>query len=122
MQRKTSQREAIQEVFIEKNRPLGIEDILTHGRAIVASLNQATVYRNLKILVENGWLTQFNHPTLGSLYERTGKEHHHHFYCHVCKQVYELPGCPLAKGDIAPKGFVIEDHEVFLSGICPDCA
>jgi len=121
MQRKTAQRDAIQEVFIQENRPLGIEDILTYGRAIVATLNQATVYRTLKVLMENGWLTQINHPSLGTLYERSGKEHHHHFYCHVCKRVYELPGCPPAQGDIAPKGFVVEHHEVFLSGTCPSC-
>lgn len=122
MQRRTSQREAIEAVFSAMNRPLGIEEILSHGRAMVATLNQATVYRNLKVLVEKGWLTQINHPTLGTLYERSGKEHHHHFYCHACKRVYELPGCPLAKGNIAPRGFVVEHHEVFLSGTCPGCA
>lgn len=93
-----------------------------NGREMVATLNQATVCRNLKILMENGWLTQINHPSLGTLYERTGKELHHHFYCHVRKRIYELPGCPLSKGEIAPAGFIVEHHEVFLSGTCPSCS
>ena len=56
MKRKTSQRNAIQEVFLKTDRPLGIDEILEAGRRTVSSLNQATVYRNLKLLVEKGWL------------------------------------------------------------------
>jgi Fur family ferric uptake transcriptional regulator len=122
MKRKTSQRTAIEQVFLQQDRPLGIEEILDKGRRHVKSLNQATVYRNLKLLVENGWLKQINHPCLGSLYERTGKGHHHHFHCHACNRVYELPGCALNEREAAPDGFVVEDHEVFLSGVCPACA
>jgi Fur family transcriptional regulator, ferric uptake regulator len=122
MKRKTSQRAAIEEAFRIQDRVLGIEEILHNGRELVESLNLATVYRNLKLLVEKGWLKQINHPLLGTLYERTGKEHHHHFHCHACNRVFELPGCALNEEEAAPEGFVVEDHEVFLFGICPSCA
>jgi Fur family ferric uptake transcriptional regulator len=122
MKRKTSQRAAIEQTFRNQDRALGIEEILRNGREVVESLNLATVYRNLKLLVEKGWLKQINHPLLGTLYERTGKAHHHHFHCHACNRVFELPGCALNEGDAAPKGFVVENHEVFLFGICPSCA
>ena len=56
MKRKTSQRAAIEQVFCQLDRPLGIEEILETGRMAVESLNQATVYRNVKLLLENGWL------------------------------------------------------------------
>lgn len=95
MKRKTSQRAAIEQVFCQLDRPLGIEEILETGRMAVESLNQATVYRNVKLLLENGWLKQVCHPSLGTLYERTGKGHHHHFHCRVCNRVYDLPGCAL---------------------------
>jgi Fur family transcriptional regulator, ferric uptake regulator len=122
MKRNTSQRSAIKEVILGHDRPLTIEEILHAGRQMVGSLNQATVYRNLKRMVEIGWLKQISHPVLGALYERTGKAHHHHFHCHSCNRVYELPGCALNEGELAPDGFVIEDHEVFLFGVCPSCA
>ena len=83
MKRKTNQRSAIREVFENDDRPLGIEEILEAGRQTVGSLNQATVYRNLKILVQNGWLKKINAPELGTLYEIAGKEHHHHFQCRL---------------------------------------
>lgn len=122
MKRKTSQRAAIEQVFFRLDRPLGIEEILQAGRGIVGSLNQATVYRNLKRLVANGSVRQISHPTLGTLYERTDKGHHHHFHCHACNRVFELPGCALKEVAAAPDGFVVETHEVFLFGVCPSCA
>jgi Fur family ferric uptake transcriptional regulator len=122
MKRKTAQRAAIEQVFRQQERPLGVEEILQRGREIVTSLNQATVYRTLKLLVASGWLHQFSHPALGTLYEMTGKEHHHHFYCRMCNRVLELPGCALKNEGIVPDGFVVEDHEVFLFGICTSCA
>jgi Fur family ferric uptake transcriptional regulator len=121
MERKTSRRAAIEQTFRQENRPLGVEEILKTGREMVESLNQATVYRNLKLLVERGWLRQIKHPALGTLYERTGKRHHHHFHCRVCDRVLELPGCALKEKEVTPSGFVTEDHEVFLYGVCPSC-
>ena len=121
MKRKTSQRAAIEQVFCQLDRPLGIEEILETGRMALESLNQATVYRNVKLLLENGWLKQVCHPSLGTLYERTGKGHHHHFHCRVCNRVYDLPGCALNEREAAPSGFLVEDHECFLFGVCPAC-
>ncbi len=121
MKRNTTQRMAIEQVFRQNDRPLGVEEILKEGRNIVESLNQATVYRNLKLLVDSGWLNRVTHPLLGALYERTGKDHHHHFHCRACNHAYELPGCALNEDEIAPDGFVVEDHDVFLFGICPSC-
>ena len=94
MKRRTSQRAAIEQVFRQHDRPLRIEEILSDGRAIVESLNQATVYRNVKMLVDEGWLKQINHPSLGTFYERSGKGHHHHFYCRTCNLVFDIPVAP----------------------------
>ena len=120
-QRKTSQRYAIQEVFRQNDRPLGIDEILLAGRRTVGSLNQATVYRNLKLLVEAGWLRRIVQPDLGSLYERAGKEHHHHFQCRSCDRLFELPGCVLNEKKLIPHGFVTDGHEVVLFGLCSSC-
>jgi Fur family ferric uptake transcriptional regulator len=120
--RRTSQQEAIQEVFRREDRPLAISEILKAGRRIVRSLNQATVYRNVKRLVEQRWLKTIHVPQLGTLYERAEKAHHHHFQCRSCDRLYELPGCTLRMGTAVPRGFVTEDHEVFLFGVCSACS
>ena len=121
MKRKTTQRAAIEQVFTEHDRPLGIDEVVEAGRGLVESLNQATVYRNVKILLERGVLRQVVHPLLGTLYERADKEHHHHFYCRICKKVYDLPGCPIPEEALQAGAFLVEDHDFFLFGVCPAC-
>ena len=54
LRRNTTQRMAIEEVFRQNDRPLGVDEVLAYGRKLVESLNQATVYRNLKLLVDDG--------------------------------------------------------------------
>lgn len=119
--RNTTQRKLLEEIISSSMSPLSVQDILSKGRKSIKSLNQATVYRNLKILIDCEWLKVVSHPTLGNLYEMKEKIHHHHFHCHKCDRVYQLEGCPLKKTGISPPGFVLEDHEVYLSGICADC-
>ena len=121
MKRKTNQRAAIQDVFMENDRPLSIEEVLLAGRRIVETLNPATVYRNLKILVAEGRLKKIIVPETGTLYEIAGKRHHHHFQCRNCDRVYEVEGCVFNDHQAAPSGFVTESHEIFLFGICAGC-
>ena len=122
LKRTTAQRRVIEGLFTQHERPLSVNEIFTYGREVVPSLNIATVYRTLKILVDNGSLDKIHHPSFGALYERSGKDHHHHFFCRECNRAYELPGCALKIDDAAPDGFVVEGHEVFLLGKCPSCA
>lgn len=121
MKRNTSQREAIKAVFEQERRALCIEEVLSGGQHLVKSLNQATVYRNLKLLVDEGWLKKWHHPIKGSMYEPTGLAHHHHFHCRICKHIYEIEGCLLDPSAKAPAGFLTEAHDVFLYGVCSTC-
>ena len=97
-------------------------EIHQYGQELVSSLNIATVYRTLKILVENESLVKVYNPSFGTFYERSGKEHHHHFFYRECKRAYALSGCPIKTNDVVPDGFMIEDHEVFFIGKCPHCS
>lgn len=121
MKRNTSQREAIKAVFEKERRALCIEEVLSGGQHLVKSLNQATVYRNLKLLVDEGWLKKWHHPIRGSMYEPTDLAHHHHFHCRICEHIYEIEGCLLDPSAKTPAGFLTEAHDVFLYGVCPTC-
>ena len=122
MKRRTQQREAIKRVFEERQRPLRVAEILYLGRKEVPKLDQATVYRNLKRLVVEGWLVQLTYPRVGTLYERAGQDHHHLFHCSECERVLVLPGCALDFERATPPGFVTESHDVFLGGQCGECS
>jgi len=122
MKRQTNQRKAIVRVLDEAEQALSVEDVLERGRNLVASLNRATVYRNLRALTDGGMARRIVHPELGTLYEREGKPHHHHFHCRRCDRLFEVAGCALDVSGSAPAGFHTESHEVFLYGTCPACS
>ncbi len=121
MQRKTSQRNAILDALRGAGRPMSAEDLTGLARTSVASLNRATVYRNLRLLIGAGRVRRLAHPELGPLYELADLDHHHHFHCRLCDRVFEIPGCALDVRIATPPGFRTDDHEVFLYGNCADC-
>ena len=121
-QRDTRQRRAIRSIFLDVARPLTPEEVLERGQELVPSLGLATVYRNVKILTEEGWLAEVELPGGGMRYELASRPHHHHFVCRSCDQAYDIHKCPEAVEEMAPEGFQVDDHEVILYGRCPACA
>ena len=119
--RNTKQRNAIRAAFVETDRPLSPEEILSYAQRSVPDLSLGTVYRNLKTMVEESWLVPVQFPGAPPRYEVSGKKHHHHFLCNDCRKVYELQGCtPLIKTRL-PRGFRALEHDLILYGICAAC-
>lgn len=50
------------------------------------------------------------------------EHHHHHFNCRSCDQVVPIHGCPGPMHDLAPPGFIVEQHDLVLHGRCAACA
>lgn len=121
MQRKTTQREAIVQVLDGASDPLTPNEILEECNVIRPGIGIATVYRAVKALVEDGWLTTVEIPGEPNRYERADKPHHHHFHCRECGRVFDVEGCPGNIKQLTPKGFTTESHELTLKGVCADC-
>ena len=119
--RNTAQRAAILDVLTRADVPLGVAQILTKGQQAVPSLSQATVYRILKQLMERGDVATVQLPGQTPLYELSGKGHHHFFRCRRCEQMYEVTGCEGLVDRLVPRGFALEDHDLFLYGLCAAC-
>jgi len=121
MQRNTIQRKAIRDVITEADRPLSPQEVLDEARQTVPGIGIATVYRTVRTLMNEGWLSPVDLPGEPTRYECAGKEHHHHFHCKGCDKVFEVEGC---FGDMQPllnNGFIEHYHEVFIYGLCSDC-
>lgn len=121
--RHTRQREVIAAVLGGAEGPLSVPELLRRAQAELPGLGAATVYRTLRLLQDGGEV----HPVAldgEMLYEASGRGHHHHFACRVCERVYTIHACPVAlpRGTVYPGGFVVEDHEVTLYGVCPVCS
>ncbi len=122
--RETRQRAAIARVLAEARGPLLPEAVLRRAREHAPGLGQATVYRTLKRLAEDGELRAVRLDDERVRYEAAGG-HHHHFRCRGCDEVLDVAGCglaPPALGGPLPAGFRVERHEVVLIGLCARCA
>ena len=122
VRRDTRQRRAIRHVLKHFGRPLTPEEVLDYGQRIVPSLGLATVYRNLKILAREGWLSEVQLPGGGLRYELADRPHHHHFLCRSCDQAFDVHRCPDEIEELAPDGFQVDSHELILFGRCAACA
>ncbi|MFT5288750.1 MAG: Fur family ferric uptake transcriptional regulator [Planctomycetota bacterium] len=122
MQRSTKQRRAIQATLSSSARPLSPKEIVQLAQKQGEILSLTTVYRSLKLMVENGDLAHAEIPGQPARYEVAGLDHHHHFHCEDCDRLFDIPGCPSKVHSLAPAGFVTRAHDLTLRGTCPDCS
>ncbi len=124
MERKTRQYQAIFEVIAHGGRPLLAQEIHELAAKTVPQLSLATVYRQIKSLLEDSSIRQVQLPGQNPRYEIDNHEHdhghghHHYFQCRRCEKVFDVPTCPGNLDQLAPSGFMVEDHEIILYGRC----
>ena len=121
MAHQTAQRAAIRRVFEEAKRPLGPPEVLSAAQSFVPKLGLTTVYRTLKSLVQDGWLTVVDLPGEPSRYECTSSDQHAWFECRVCKRVFQAPGECRGVGVLVPQGFELTSYKLVLYGACAEC-
>jgi Fur family ferric uptake transcriptional regulator len=119
--RNTRQKRAIRDVFERAERPLSTDEILAEAHGAIRSLGIATVYRSIRSLLDEGWLAAVDLPGRTPLYERAGKQHHHHFVCTACARVFEIDGCSSEIRGELPPGFRATGHDVTMYGVCAAC-
>ncbi|MGE4583620.1 MAG: Fur family transcriptional regulator [Sphaerochaeta sp.] len=93
--------------------------------------DQATIYRNLHYLEDQGMAESFilhcSEQGTVRYYSYRNREdgvHHHWFHCERCHRFIDLGSCnyteQLQQWE-KDYGFVITDHTFFLTGICDSC-
>ncbi|MDW7675552.1 MAG: transcriptional repressor [Bacillota bacterium] len=98
--------------------------IYEQARKEMTDISLGTVYRNLKVLVENGEVMELNY---GSTFRRfDGNPHnHYHFTCEKCNNVYDID-LPLLNelGKKVEETMVgaVSHHRLEFYGICTSCA
>lgn len=121
MDRQTRQRRAIEASVLGAGRPLLPQEVLALAQREVPRLSLATVYRQLKALVDKGALRAVLLAGDPPRYEPLAHAHHHHFQCKACQRVFDVHACPGNLAQLAPAGFLVEDHDLTLYGRCADC-
>jgi Fur family ferric uptake transcriptional regulator len=120
--RSTKQKRALEHVFGRAERPLSVEEAWAEVRRVEPKVALATVYRNVRSMVEDGQLSLVHFPGQATRYELEGKGHHHHFECRSCNRAFELSGCDDNVRFKMPRGFKAHGHEIVVYGLCAACA
>jgi Fur family ferric uptake transcriptional regulator len=122
MIRVTQQGNAIRQILQIAGRPLSPQEIFDMAQKEVSGLGIATVYRNLKSLQQEGAVVAVELPGQSPRWELAPESHHHHFLCNTCDKLYEINACPEDLQRLLPEGYILEEHDILLRGLCNDCS
>lgn len=119
--RNTIQKQLIQDSLRRLDHPTA-EQIWHDVASKVPTVSKATVYRNLKQMVEDKRAKLISIGSDPARYDHI-TENHAHFYCKTCGKTYDLPELQIDPASIQDEveGFEVEDSELLLSGICSAC-
>jgi len=124
--RLTRTRQAVLSVLERSKYPLTASELYERLRKAQVAIDLVTVYRTLTMLKELSLVSQCElHQEGQSRYELLkGREHHHHIRCERCGKIADLLLCPLKKLQALIEKetqFVVKEHSLEFSGLCPKC-
>lgn len=100
---------------------LSAEDVYQRLRESGEDVGLATVYRVLTQFQAAGLVIRHNFEGGRSVFEVNQGGHHDHMVCLECGRVFEFydPEIESRQANVAETaGFVIEDHSMYLYGVC----
>lgn len=120
--RATTPRLKILEILEAAEHPhLSAEDVYQRLREAGEDVGLATVYRVLTQFEAAGLVIRHNFEGGRSVFEVNRGGHHDHMVCLECGRVFEFydPEIEQRQSHVAEEaGFVIEDHSMYLYGVC----
>jgi Fur family transcriptional regulator, peroxide stress response regulator len=121
--RRSRQKDAILRVLSSTDSHPTAEWVYEQVKKEIPGLSLGTVYRNLKLLRENGSIRELEFT--GEQGRFDGNIHHHdHFRCEICGKILDLGDLVDESIDekVARKlGARVTGHRLEISGICRDC-
>ena len=121
--RVTRQRMAILHTLRHHGGHLSPTEVYEKTRRAQPRLTEATVYRTLEFLAENGFALAAHMGNGKLVYELT-EENHHHLICKNCGATVAVDHSSLAKlyNQLGSStGYKLDSSHVTLFGLCPDC-
>lgn len=99
------------------------EEVFFKAREETPTISISTVYRNLRILVDEGKLVSIQTPGSEAHYDHNKKDHYH-IQCRICGKLIDIDVPLLDLKTIRPRnasGFIVDEVCVTFKGLCRDC-
>ncbi len=118
----TVQRESILDFLKNNLKPQTINQI---QKGLKTEVDLSTLYRTLELFEQKELIrkTELKEP-LQNIYEYNQDLHSHHIICTQCKKVELIEDCPLHEYEAQVEkssGYIVQEHQLNLYGICPQC-
>ena len=123
VRRNTKQLSIILDTIKRMPRHFTAEDVYKEVKKENPSVGQATVFRNMNKMAEEGILLRIEVPGGASKYELIASKHYH-AKCMVCGNLFdvEMDYIPDLENKIKDAhGFVFSGHDIIFTGICSSC-
>jgi Fe2+ or Zn2+ uptake regulation protein len=119
----TPQRLVILQILIDEGDHLSPIEIYQRAAQIMPGMTEATVYRTLSFLAEQG-IIMSAHIGSGQLVYEISEYKHHHLICRSCKKTIDIDHEMLK--DLYQKledqtGFKLDIVHLTFFGLCPEC-
>ena len=121
--RRTKQREAILAVLGNASDHPTADQTYEEVRKQLPRISKGTVYRDLKVLEEDGVVKELSLPGTVSRFDATVRPHYH-FRCDRCGRVFDLDQPVIEELDarVAKRtGYKVTHHELEFRGLCREC-
>jgi len=124
--RNTKQRQAILDAIEGHGGHLTAEEVYKIVKRRHPRLSLGTVYRNLRVLAEQGSVRELDFGMAVTYFE-TVKDAHYHLVCRVCggtsdvEMELERKLMILVERALGARGFRIEQHRLDFVGVCKSC-
>jgi len=122
--RYSKQRQLILETLKQSPVHPTAEQIYEQVKIEMPSISLGTVYRNLSLLVDKKEIRRFESPGEVSVRYDGRNDDHSHLVCNVCNKVYDIDVETFKNLDDTLSnltGFVVEEHNIILKGVCREC-
>ncbi len=124
--RNTKQRQAILDAIEGQGGHLTAEEIYKSVKRRHPRLSLGTVYRNLRVLAEQGSVRELDFGMAITYFEMV-KDIHYHLVCRVCGGISDIEMelerklMALVERASDTDGFQVEQHRLDFVGVCKSC-
>jgi len=123
MQKHSKQRDALIELLKNTKEHPSADALYTQLRKEFPNVSLATVYRNLKLLLEMHEIIKIDVGDEMDHYDAC-TENHYHFFCECCHSILDVAHPPFPEIDSKvseQENLQIKGHSLVFFGLCPKC-